>query len=279
MTKFILSQGRLFRSSNKPLSLYIYHHSQLTYMTDDINIERIVIDKLQSGEDSIERGLLVASGCETEEQIDNYTAKIDELDKDFKKWYAIKSNSYTLRTYMKIKQKSFSEDYQIAKALFKYLWKIKSKTFFSKKTDKSHSLLTDAIDLNLFGHKEICLSSSSLYASLGLRNNLSLSILYHDSHILLVLDDDKKKIAIETTASFGFDYKRSFSLYKNIYSGNLIHLIAATFNTRADIKAMKEDFNGAREDLNKATELNPKYKEAFRNINILEDYILKNNIK
>ena len=30
-------------------------------MTDDINIERIVIDKLKSGEDSIERGLLVAS--------------------------------------------------------------------------------------------------------------------------------------------------------------------------------------------------------------------------
>jgi len=96
-----------------------------------------------------------------------------------------------------------------------------------------------------------------------LRLGLNLSVLFNDIHILTLLEE---KVVIDHTNPHGFDV--SFKNYPNFKKGNLVFLIASTYNNRGLAKGKLGDFEGAIADCDKAIELNPKSASAYNNRSI-----------
>ena len=161
--------------------------------TTNSGLEDIMMQELKTGDCSIERALLVASGLETEAQIEHYVRKLDGLQEDFNKWRDTDSNSQPKKT---------SEE-ATADSLLDYIWK--SRPQIKRAEDGADFLLTDVIDNHLAGDKtqivENCLGLTSLYTVLGLRERLDLSVLLGEDHILNILNNNGKNIVIENPIS------------------------------------------------------------------------------
>jgi tetratricopeptide (TPR) repeat protein len=107
-----------------------------------------------------------------------------------------------------------------------------------------------------------CVGLTSLYTVLGLREGLNLTVLVSDTHVGNRLRVDDSIDNIDNTDPLGFDCQikeEEFIEYPSI------KLIANVLNSRGMDKERAENLSEAREDYEKATEVNPDYANAYNN--------------
>jgi tetratricopeptide (TPR) repeat protein len=203
---------------------------------------------------SLERGLLIISGLNTEGEIEVYTQKLNKIYNGFVERLTAKS-PLSLGSTRKYMTRS------TAKWLFEYLWNTKPKRC------NSNFLLTDVIDaqLNPNIHQKVgsCVGLTSLYTVLGLREELELTILVSASHIVSRLRIASANFCnIDNTDPLGFDCHikdKEFREYPPV------KLIANVLNSRGMVKERAENLSEAKEDYEKAIEINPDYANAYNN--------------
>jgi tetratricopeptide (TPR) repeat protein len=219
-----------------------------------MDLEEKLIQDIRVGETvSLERGLLIISGLNTEGEIETYTQKLDQIYNGFVERIRSKSplSPESTRKYM---------TRSLAKWLFEYLWNTKPRRC------NSNYLLTDVIDaqLNSDIHQKVgsCVGLTSLYTVLGLREGLELTILVSDSHVVNRLRVDDTIDIIDNTDPQGFDCsikEEEFLEYPPV------KLMANVLNSRGMEKERAENLSEAKEDYEKAVEINPNYANAYNN--------------
>ena len=256
-------------------------------MPDDL--EEKLIEDLKSGKDvSLERALLIVSGCKTEEEIAVYVEKLDQIQDDIH------------RFLRHVNHPERDEDDFKAKFIFDYLWEKKTKRF------NDNLFLTDVIDAQVSENKNEkignCVGLTSLYTVLGLREGFDLSILVNRDHILNRLRTEKGVYDIENTNIVGFGLKKKGSReepIENIVSHVLFSRGCRKFDSkyyvealddytkaielnpghaqayinRGNIKAELEDHKGAVDDYDKAIELDPNYFKPYHQRGVSRFYI------
>lgn len=203
-----------------------------------MTLEDALFKDIRNGREvDIERALLIASGCETEEKIAEYKAKIDELDRNFKS-YASSRNIHA--------------EIERARALHEFLWDgnpYRYKSIYNG----GNFLLTDVINAQIINNMPVgnCVGLSLLYASLGLRQELDIQALQMPGHVALRVIYRGRAIDIEPKNSEGFGWRR----YSHIKGLPPITLLASLLNNRIHIKRQMEDYDGEREDYGKMQEI------------------------
>jgi tetratricopeptide (TPR) repeat protein len=216
--------------------------------------EQLIQDIKAGNTVSLERGLFIISGLNTEGEITTYTQKLDQIYKGFIERLTAKS-PLSLSSTRKYMPRS------IAKWLFEYLWNTKPRR------SNSNFLLTEVIDAQLSpdAYKRVgsCVGLTSLYTVLGLREGLNLTILVSDTHVVNRLRVDSSIDNIDNTDPLGFDCQlkeEEFLEYPPV------KLIANVLNSRGMALERKEKLEEAREDYEKAIEINPGYANAYNNL-------------
>jgi tetratricopeptide (TPR) repeat protein len=219
------------------------------------DLENKLIQDIKAGNSvSLERGLLIISGLQTEGEIETYTQKLDQIYHGFIERVASKSplSLESTRTYMKR---------STAEWLFEYLWSTKPKRC------NGNFLLTDVVDaqLNPDIHQTVgsCVGLTSLYTVLGLREGLNLSILVSGNHIVNLLRiDSAHSCNIDNTDPLGFDCQMKEEEFLEYPP---VKLIANVLNSRGMVWERADNLKKAGEDYEKAIEVNPDYANAFNN--------------
>ncbi len=226
-------------------------------------MEQKIIRKIKQGEFSVERTLLIISGLNSENQINEYKKKIEIIETDFKKFLE-------KRDINKNPTNHKNQQYQSAKSLFNYFWEVKPNRY------NLDFLLTDVIDNQLSKDKGVgnCLGLTSLYSVLGLRLGLNLSILFSNDHIFNLLG---KNVLIDNVKDYGFDipliYPYDQKFYLEFQKADFSALISGVYNEKGNVKCDLGDVKGAMEDFDKAIELNPKYVFAYSNRGVAKYYL------
>jgi regulator of sirC expression with transglutaminase-like and TPR domain len=219
------------------------------------DLENKLIKEIKSGKNvSLERGLLIISRLQREDEIEAYLSKIDQIHAGFRKRLESKS-PLSLESTLKYMTSS------VAKWLFEYLWNTKPKRC------NGNFLLTDVIDAQLNPDINLkvgsCVGLTSLYTVLGLRESLDLTILVSDSHMVNRLKIDSTNFCnIDNTDPLGFDCQikeEEFLEYPPV------KLIANVLNSRGMALERTENFAEAKEDFEKAIKINPAYANAYNN--------------
>ncbi|MFP3871210.1 MAG: tetratricopeptide repeat protein [Syntrophobacteria bacterium] len=217
-------------------------------------VEDRIIEDIAAGKDiSLERALLVVSGLQTEGEIAGYIRKLDQIHERFihKLEKKVSTSLSTLREYMPGLR---------AKLLFEYLWNTKPRRC------NSNFLLTHVVDAQLDPdvHCKVgmCIGLTSLYTVLGLRENLNLTIVSNDSHMLNRLRTAAKIYNIEHTDPLGFDSELADDSF---HERPPISLVANVLNSRGLREERKENLAEALRNYNKAIALNPHYANAYNN--------------
>ena len=220
-----------------------------------MHLEEKLIQEIKSGNDvSVERGLLIISGLQTEGEIKAYSQKLDQIYQGFIERLEIKS-PLSLSSTRKHMRKT------MAMMLFEYLWNTKPRRC------NSNFLLRDVIDAQLSSdvHQKVgsCVGLTSLYTVLGLREKLNLTILVSGSHIVNRLRIDSRNFCnIDNTDPLGFDCtieEDKFVEYPPV------KLVANVLNSRGMARERADNLKKAREDYEKAIAVNPDYANAFNN--------------
>lgn len=214
-----------------------------------MTLEEQLFEDLKAGRQvDIERALLIASGCDTEEKISEYKAKLDELERQCKAYAGITGS-----------------DKETARVLHEFLWLGKPSRY------NGNFLLTDVVDAQM-SMQDIgvgnCLGLSSLYAVLGIRNGLELAVLINDKHVILRLIQEDSLIDIDNTGHNGFGiatYGIRDSKYEKLMNKSLLALVAGMYNSRGGIKDKLGKFEEAIENYCRAIEINPDYASAYNN--------------
>jgi tetratricopeptide (TPR) repeat protein len=219
-----------------------------------MDLEKKLIQDIKAGNSvSLERGLLIISGLKTEGEIRTYTQKLDQIYDGFIEKLTSKSpvSLATLRESLVA---------SLAQSLFEYLWNTKP-----RRCD-GNFLLTDVIDAQLDPdvNRKVgsCVGLTALFTVLGLREDLNLTILVSDSHIVNRLRVDDTLYTIDNTDPLGFDYsldEKDFLEYPSIM------LLANVLNSRGLAQETVKNFAQAKADYNKAIEINPEYANAYNN--------------
>lgn len=220
-----------------------------------MDLEEKLIQDIKAGKSvSLERGLFIISGLNTEGEIAAYTQKLDQIYKGFIERLTAKSplSLESTRNYMTT---------SMAKWLFEYLWNTKPRRC------NGNFLLTDVIDAQLSPdiNQKVgsCVGLTSLYTVLGLRESLELTILVSDSHIVNRLRiDSANSCNIDNTDPLGFDCQikeEEFLEYPPV------KLIANVLNSRGMAWERADNLEKAREDYEKAIAVNPDYANAYNN--------------
>jgi regulator of sirC expression with transglutaminase-like and TPR domain len=220
-----------------------------------MDFEKKLIQNIKAGKSvSLERGLLIISGLKTEGEIATYSQKLDQIYNGFIERLRSKSplSLESTRNYMTT---------SMAKWLFEYLWNTKPKRC------NGNFLLTDVINaqLNPDINQKVgsCVGLTSLYTVLGLRERLELTILVSESHILNRLRiDGTDSCNIDNTDPLGFGCQikeEEFLEYPPV------KLIANVLNSRGMALERTESLAAAKEDYEKAIEINPAYANAYNN--------------
>jgi tetratricopeptide (TPR) repeat protein len=219
------------------------------------DLENKLIQDIKAGNNvSLERGLLIISGLQTEGEIETYSQKLDRIYNGFIERLRSKSplSLASTRNYM---------TRSMAKWLFEYLWNTKPRRC------NSNFLLMDVIDAQLSPDRNqkvgSCVGLTSLYTVLGLREGLNLTILISESHILNRLRiDSTAGCDIDNTDPLGFDCsikEEEFLEYPPI------KLVANVLNSRGMAWERADNLEKAGEDYEKAIEINPDYANAYNN--------------
>ncbi len=220
-----------------------------------MHLEEKLIQDIKAGNSvSLERTLLIISGLQTEGEIETYSQKLDQIYNGFIERLTTKSPLSLSSTRKHMKR-------TMAKWLFEHLWNTKPRRC------NSNFLLTDVIDAQLSPEVNqkvgSCVGLTSLYTVLGLREGLNLTILISDSHILNRLRIDSTDCCdIDNTDPLGFDCsvkEEEFLEYPPI------KLVANVLNSRGMAWERADNLEKAREDYEKAIEVNPDYANAYNN--------------
>ena len=220
-----------------------------------MDLEEQLIQDIKAGTTvSLERGLLIISGLNTEEEIQTYKQKLNQIHNGFIQRLASKSplGLSSTRNYMRT---------SMAKWLFEYLWNTKPRRC------NSNFLLKDVIDAQLSPdiHQKVgsCVGLTSLYTVLGLREGLNLTILVSGSHVVnRLIIDRANSLHIDNTDSLGFDCQIK---EEDFLEYSPVNLIANVLNSRGMAWERAGNLEKAREDYEKAIEINPHYANAYNN--------------
>ena len=221
-----------------------------------MDLEEKLIQDISAGKTvSLERGLLIISGLKTGGEIERYTKKLDQINKGFIERLRAKSPLSLSSTRKHLTR-------TLAKWLFEYLWTTKPRRC------NSNFLLTQVIDAQLSPEVNqrvgSCVGLTSLYTVLGLREGLNLSILVSGTHILnRVRIDSTDFCNMDNTDPLGFDCsikEEEFLEYP------LIKLLANVLNSRGMAWERADLLEKAREDYEKAVEVNADYANAHNNL-------------
>jgi hypothetical protein len=216
--------------------------------------EKLIRDIRAGNRVSLERGLLIISGLQTETEIETYSQKLDRIYVEFIERLTAKSPLSLSSTRNHLPR-------TMAEWLFEHLWNTKPRRC------NSNFLLTDIIDAQLSPdvNQKVgsCVGLTSLYTVLGLREGLNLTILVSGSHIINRLRIDSAHFCnIDNTDPLGFDCsinEEEFLEYPPI------KLVANVLNSRGMALERVDDLEKAREDYEKAIEVNPDYANAYNN--------------
>ena len=218
-------------------------------------LEKKLVQDIKARRDvPLERALLIISGLETDQELDEYTHKLGQIHNGFIE--KLKANSSislaTLRNHMGGTR---------AKLLFEYLWNTKPKRC------NSNFLLTDVIDaqLNPDINQKVgsCIGLTALYTVLGIRESLNLTLLVSDSHILNRLRVDDIIYDIDNTDPLGFDCDMNLMGFVEY---PIITILANVLNSRGIENERLDNLNQAAEDYKAAIEINPNYANAYNNL-------------
>jgi tetratricopeptide (TPR) repeat protein len=262
-----------------------------------MTLEDRLIDDMKRGiEVDLERALLIVSGIKTEEEVDEYVAKLDVLEWKFEDYLHRKENSLLGKISSFLEEGIFgpkSTEHKKANVLHKFLWKKKRKRY-----KEGFEGLDEVINSQLSNKKPIgnCLSLTSLYSVLALRADLDVSILLSKNHILSrVLFEYPNYVNCENTEKDGFNDKVWRTRFKEKDKKDLIILtidanlslgfkekksiietydemikinpgLEILYHNRGVFKICNRDFKGAIRDFNKHIILRPGCEKAHYNL-------------
>jgi tetratricopeptide (TPR) repeat protein len=218
-----------------------------------VDLEQAIVREIKEGKAvPLEKALLVLSGLKTDQEIQCYHHKVDDIfDRFLKKWgNRISSDPPRPPAYLVR---------PIAECLFEYLWTSKPKRF------GQFFLLTDVINaqLNPDVHQSVgtCVGLTSLYSVLGLRAGLSLTLLVVSGHLLSRLRVGQQSIDIDHTDPQGFDCRKR----EDFREFPLLTLTANVINSRGLMHESRGQMAAAKGDYQKALLVNPEYANAWNN--------------
>jgi tetratricopeptide (TPR) repeat protein len=216
--------------------------------------EKLIRDIQAENRLSLERGLLIISGLQTEREIETYSQKLDRIYEGF-------IERLTAKNPLSLSSTRNHLTRTMAEWLFEHLWNTKPRRC------NSNFLLTDVIDAHLSSYVNqkvgSCVGLTSLYTVLGLREGLNLTILVSGSHLLNRLRiDSAHSCNIDNTDPLGFDCSINEEEFREYPP---IKLVANVLNSRGMAWERVDDLEKAREDYDKAIEVNPDYANAYNN--------------
>lgn len=185
----------------------------------------------------LERALLIASGCETEEKVAEYKAKIGEIEKRL--------------------DAGAVNPLQIITNIHNLFWEMGDPCREMRTFE-----LPDAIDAKLAEEPVgTCAILSALYVSLGLRRGLDIRGMVMPGHVALRVIDNGMPIDIDTRERFGIGWNG----YSGIEGMPPPAIVASLLNNRGIAKYRLRDLKGAITDYSKALVINPKDVDALNN--------------
>jgi len=223
----------------------------VTLMNVEPNLSELEKKLLGSDKPDLACGALVASGIKNQRLIDDYLAKIDILCQQF----AVNS--------------SFEDDLKKAKALFEWLWTIKSNRYAYGGNFKLTEVIKAQIDP---GSEKMgnCLGLTLLYNVLAQKCSLKTKAVYleeafgRQSHVFSTLDTDRGTIDVDNIFPHGFDFKEHLGNPQRIQWGDA-ELIADIYHSIGWRLHEQGKLEEAIQNYGKAIWLNPKYAKAYFN--------------
>lgn len=196
--------------------------------------------------------MLVLSGLQTEDEIEEYRQRIDKIFRRF----LTKCGKRHLITSSRL---PLYRHHAAARCLFEYLWNNKPNRF------GDHFHLSEVVDAQL--HPDVlhpvgtCVGLTSLYSVMGTRMGLELSVLLNSAHLLSRLRIGDQVIDIDHTDPQGFDCRNC----KDFLEFPLPVLAANVLNSRGLGHERNGHFAAAEADYQQAIRLNPEYANAYNN--------------
>jgi tetratricopeptide (TPR) repeat protein len=242
-----------------------------------IDLEARLIENMKRGvEVDLERALLIVSGLETEEEVGEYVAKLDELQKGFHDYLDSPEYETELKPRLSPKMTKGLSDEGIktlerANALFDFLWNKGSEEYetlgHNYRYESGKFPLPEVIDAQISEVDKTnvgnCLGLTALYSTLGVREGLNLQVIFPKNHILNILKIEWKNFDIENTRLSGFD---SFNISNyNKRKEPLREIIGDILKSRAIKKSKEGDIERANDFYSKAIAINPKDHMAYTN--------------
>lgn len=205
----------------------------------------------------IDRALLIASDCDTEEKIAEYKAKLDELERCFKEF----TKDERIKIHMGFM--GYTGEKLIAGCLHEFL-RYRRPVRYAK--DKP--LLTEAIDAQLSPEtKEVgnCRGLTALYTVMGIRNGLNVAVMYSHNHVMSRVRTKDGVINIENTAFNGFDVElpEPEVIGLPFREANPLLLLAEEYRARGLRNAHNGELVEALTELNKAITAYPKFRSVY----------------
>lgn len=224
-----------------------------------MTLEDTLFEDIRAGRQvDIERALLIASGCDTEEKVAEYKAKLDELDRSFKAFMEDERVQFHFQLI------GYTEEKMIAGGLHEFFTRKKPNRYVKDKRQ-----LTEAIDAQLFPEtKEIgnCYALTALYTLMGIRNGLNMAVMYNHNHILSRVKAEEGVINIENTNFSGFDIQlpepETIGL-PPFREANPLLLLAEEYRARGIRNANNNKLAEALTELNKAITAYPKFRSCY----------------
>ena len=196
-------------------------------------------------------GALIASGVETQKDLDNYLAKLNTL-------------------YQQVEADiTAANELTRAQALFQWLWRKKP----NRSARWGSYKLTEVLDAQLDPNIEKvgnCLGLTVLYHLLAHRLGLEVKAVHVEDafgqgpHVFSILYTNKSAIDIEHILRNGFDFKGHLdNPYRTVW-GNA-ELIADIYHSTGNEQFEHGDLGQAVQSYSKAIRLSPKYTKAYLN--------------
>ena len=156
-----------------------------------MTLEDKLMDDVRNGKQiDIERALLIASGCETEEKVYEYKTKLNEIEKQFHGYASARNVQGEVET---------------AKALHEFLWLGKIEEDYVRECSNLVDMIEVIMHSQTMGEGD-CVGLSSLLGALGARQGLEFTVLYNTIHVLSRLRVGEKVIDIEIDPYYTLSY-------------------------------------------------------------------------
>lgn len=214
-----------------------------------MTLEEQLLEDVRNGREvELERALLIVSGCDTEEKVSEYKAKLNELEKRYTRQYPTAGSVE-----------------EIARNIDAFLWNRPGERY-DESNDYDFAKALDA-QLSDEGTEGSCAVLSAVCLTLDLRRGLEMQVLQMPEHVAVRVLDNNRQIDIETIYTAGFNRPN----YSNIRGLQPIAIVASLLNNRGTTKYMLCDYEGAIRDFSMAIKINHRHADAFYNMAIAKE--------